>query len=56
MEETPTVEQIEAAIRRTTIARTFQPVLMGSALRNTGVQCVLDKIVNWLPRPDEVYY
>ena len=54
MEEVPSIEEIEAAIRRGVINRSFQPVLMGSALKNTGVQCVLDKIVEWLPRPDEV--
>ena len=54
MEEIPSIEEIEAAIRRGVINRSFQPVLMGSALKNTGVQCVLDKIVEWLPRPDEV--
>jgi len=54
MEETPSLAEIDAAIRRGVINRTFQPVLMGSALKNTGVQCVLDKVLDWLPRPDEV--
>eukprot|EP00053_Salpingoeca_punica_P009406 m.84268 g.84268 ORF g.84268 m.84268 type:complete len:750 (-) comp15012_c0_seq1:222-2471(-) len=56
MEETPTESEIVAAVRRTTIARTFTPVLMGSALKNTGVQPLLDAVNAYLPSPDEVYY
>lgn len=52
--EEPTVEQIKGAIRRATIARKFTPVLMGSALANTGVQHVLDSVVDYLPQPNEI--
>ena len=53
MGEMPTVEQLKAAIRRTTIARTFAPFFMGSAFKNKGVQLLLDGVVDYLPAPHE---
>jgi elongation factor G len=43
--------EIVAAIRKGTIANRFVPVLAGAALRNRGVQPMLDAIVDFLPSP-----
>jgi elongation factor G len=50
----PTVEQLMAAIRKQTIARTFVPVFMGSAFKNKGVQLLLNGVNSYLPSPAEV--
>ncbi|MCK5036065.1 MAG: elongation factor G [Candidatus Sabulitectum sp.] len=47
-------EEIISLIRRGTIERVFIPVLCGAALRNVGVQKLLDAIIQWLPAPEEL--
>ena len=48
------INDIHAALRRATLARHITPVLCGSALRNAGVQPVLDAVCRWLPSPLDV--
>ncbi|HNX58087.1 MAG TPA: elongation factor G, partial [Spirochaetota bacterium] len=47
-------DEIREAIRRVTIAVKLFPVYCGTALRNKGVQPVLDGIVDYLPSPKDV--
>jgi len=49
-----TPEELRSALRAATIANKVVPVLCGAALRNKGVQPMLDAIVNYLPSPLDV--
>jgi elongation factor G len=46
-----TPDEIHAAIRKGVCQNVFNPVLCGSALKNKGVQQLLDAVVHWLPSP-----
>lgn len=48
------VTQLREALRRVTLANRGVPILCGSALRNKGIQLLLDAIVNYLPSPLDV--
>ena len=49
-----TPEELRGALRAATIANKVVPVLCGAALRNKGVQPMLDAIVDYLPSPLDV--
>ena len=46
--------ELKTAIRRATLANLAHPVLCGSALKNKGVQLMLDAVVDYLPSPVDV--
>jgi elongation factor G len=48
------VEEIRRALREATLASKLVPVFCGSALRNKGIQPLLDAVVHYLPSPLDV--
>ncbi|MCX5689615.1 MAG: elongation factor G [Planctomycetota bacterium] len=48
-----TVEQIRMGLRKGVLERKCYPVLCGAALRNIGIQLLLDTVVDLLPSPTE---
>jgi elongation factor G len=53
-EKEPSEAQIMAALRKGTVSGMLVPVLCGAALRNRGVQPILDAVVDYLPSPADV--
>lgn len=49
-----TIPDVKAAVRRACLRRVFTPVLVGTALKNKGVQSLLDAVLEYLPNPSEV--
>jgi elongation factor G len=47
-------EDLRRVLRQATIDNNLIPVLCGSALKNKGVQLLLDAVVNYLPSPADV--
>ncbi len=52
--EALTVEEIQAGIRKATIAMKIFPVICGSAFKNKGVQTMMDAVVDYLPSPLDI--
>ena len=46
--------ELKTAIRRATLGNLAVPVLCGSALKNKGVQLMLDAVVDYLPSPIDI--
>ena len=47
----PTLPELKKILRKAVIANAIFPVFTGSALKNKGVQLVLDAVVDYLPNP-----
>ena len=54
MEEEVSVEELKAAIRKGVIACKINPVFVGSAYKNKGVQELLDAVVDYMPSPVDI--
>ena len=54
MDEEVSVEELKAALRKGVIACKINPVFVGSAYKNKGVQELLDAVVDYLPAPTDV--
>lgn len=50
----PDVAALKSALRKRTLEGTLLPCLCGAALRNVGVQPLLDAVVDYLPNPLQV--
>lgn len=50
----PGLSELKAALRKATISNTLVPVLCGSALKNKGVQFLLDAVNDYLPSPLDI--
>jgi len=46
--------ELDKAVRRATLANVVTPVLCGSAMRNRGIQPLLDAVIDYLPAPVDV--
>ncbi|MFA5359115.1 MAG: elongation factor G [Patescibacteria group bacterium] len=52
--ETVTNEELKPVLRKAVIENKIVPVVVGSALKNKGVQFVLDAVVDYLPSPLDI--
>jgi elongation factor G len=52
--ETISVEELKAALRKAVIANKTTPIYCGSAMRNKGIQVLLDAVIDYLPSPEDI--
>ena len=50
----PSVDDLKRVLRKATIENKIVPVFTGSALKNKGVQLILDAVVDYLPSPMDI--
>ena len=50
----PSLDVLKKLLRKAVIANEIFPVYAGSALKNKGVQLVLDAVVDYLPAPNDI--
>lgn len=48
------IDELKAAMRRAVLEGRANPVFCGSALRNKGIQAVLDAVIDYLPSPLDI--
>ncbi len=48
------LEDLKIVLKKATVSNSIVPVLTGSALKNKGVQQLLDAVVNYLPSPLDI--
>ncbi|MFA6098794.1 MAG: elongation factor G [Patescibacteria group bacterium] len=48
------IEELKRVLRQATIANKLMPIFVGSALKNKGIQFLLDAVVDYLPSPLDV--
>ena len=53
-DETPTVDEVKAALRKGVISNKINLVFVGSAYKNKGIQELLDAICDYLPSPLDI--
>lgn len=49
-----TVEELKKVLRKAVISNQATPVFCGSALRNKGIQTLLDAVIDYLPSPQDI--
>ncbi|MCK9352408.1 MAG: elongation factor G [Candidatus Paceibacterota bacterium] len=50
----PSIDELKKTLRKATIANQIVPVFAGSALKNKGIQPVLDAVIDYLPSPLDI--